>query len=611
NFSGADLDSQINLSNNHVGISSENLHQTFNTSANITIFNLSYEFQPVVYKDGLLCTTPLCNITGYGEGELNFTASGFSDYNAGENSILDTWDSADNKGGGNVIYPDENAVFTANYTNTTGNTINATNISCNITFSDSPDIHRMSYSKTTRLYTYIRNFPNSISYQWNVTCNGTALGYEIITESDSITITCEESWSCEAWSSCSGGTQTRTCTDANSCGTTLQRPSLSQSCTDPSDDSPSSGSPSSSPSGGTSPSLPSTSNTRTKAWLKIDENKTVIWNVGDFEVTRVDVKAKSLANNPKMTVKVLEAKPDSVSYITGSYEYFEIESENLDPDETKIIFRVKNDWLESNNKDYFHIKLSRYEDSWVDIPTKYLNQDETYSYFESSITSFGTFAVRTDQPVQEYEETPLQNETSQAAHDKIPETYENNTMPENITNEKTSENKETKKTELDFVKIGITIVILISITVLAYFGAVKYKSLSAEKNKASETNSYQKEKHKEDDIEKIVDYISKAKKLGITNEDIIKELADVGWPTQKIQKAFDRYNSTSQSKEVIQKKITEEEEKMIEYIKKTSALGIKDDDIINELLNVGWDKKIIDEAYKKYKSKNPNPSKQI
>ncbi len=42
---------------------------------------------------------------------------------------------------------------------------------------------------------------------------------------------CTENWSCGSWSACVNGTQTRTCTDANSCGTTLNRPALSQSCT--------------------------------------------------------------------------------------------------------------------------------------------------------------------------------------------------------------------------------------------------------------------------------------------------------------------------------------------------------------------------------------------
>lgn len=42
---------------------------------------------------------------------------------------------------------------------------------------------------------------------------------------------CVESWSCGTWSACSNNTQTRSCIDANVCGTTNSRPPLSQSCT--------------------------------------------------------------------------------------------------------------------------------------------------------------------------------------------------------------------------------------------------------------------------------------------------------------------------------------------------------------------------------------------
>ncbi|MEE9525890.1 MAG: lamin tail domain-containing protein [Candidatus Woesearchaeota archaeon] len=42
---------------------------------------------------------------------------------------------------------------------------------------------------------------------------------------------CVENWGCTGWSSCSGGTETRTCTDSNSCGTTVTKPAESQTCT--------------------------------------------------------------------------------------------------------------------------------------------------------------------------------------------------------------------------------------------------------------------------------------------------------------------------------------------------------------------------------------------
>lgn len=42
---------------------------------------------------------------------------------------------------------------------------------------------------------------------------------------------CVESWSCTAWTGCvAPGTQVRTCTDANSCGTVVNKPSEQQAC---------------------------------------------------------------------------------------------------------------------------------------------------------------------------------------------------------------------------------------------------------------------------------------------------------------------------------------------------------------------------------------------
>ncbi|MEK6807935.1 MAG: hypothetical protein AABX75_02800, partial [Nanoarchaeota archaeon] len=41
---------------------------------------------------------------------------------------------------------------------------------------------------------------------------------------------CEEAWACGDWSACVAETQTRTCTDANLCGTELTKPLESQAC---------------------------------------------------------------------------------------------------------------------------------------------------------------------------------------------------------------------------------------------------------------------------------------------------------------------------------------------------------------------------------------------
>jgi len=57
---------------------------------------------------------------------------------------------------------------------------------------------------------------------------GTKGGAPIIPETPAA---CTESWTCGDWSVCANSQQTRTCTDANSCGTTASRPAETQSCT--------------------------------------------------------------------------------------------------------------------------------------------------------------------------------------------------------------------------------------------------------------------------------------------------------------------------------------------------------------------------------------------
>jgi len=63
----------------------------------------------------------------------------------------------------------------------------------------------------------------------DIACNSTSFACNLT----SCKCICQENWSCGAsWSDCStGGVQTRTCVDSNACGTTLQKPSESQSCT--------------------------------------------------------------------------------------------------------------------------------------------------------------------------------------------------------------------------------------------------------------------------------------------------------------------------------------------------------------------------------------------
>ena len=55
------------------------------------------------------------------------------------------------------------------------------------------------------------------------------IGYN---DNDETDLGCIENWICEPWSDCVNGVQTRECADWNACGTTVNKPLESQSCTE-------------------------------------------------------------------------------------------------------------------------------------------------------------------------------------------------------------------------------------------------------------------------------------------------------------------------------------------------------------------------------------------
>jgi hypothetical protein len=67
------------------------------------------------------------------------------------------------------------------------------------------------------------------------TCqNGTLTGSYQYATCAPLTASCTPNWSCTSWSQCSTyGSQTRSCSDTNACGTTAGKPAETQSCTPP------------------------------------------------------------------------------------------------------------------------------------------------------------------------------------------------------------------------------------------------------------------------------------------------------------------------------------------------------------------------------------------
>jgi len=76
---------------------------------------------------------------------------------------------------------------------------------------------------------------NQVQDRCSINCNETNKVMTGETGTDtggacSLNYVCTEAWSCTAWSSCSSGSQARTCNDINRCGTNATKPAETQSC---------------------------------------------------------------------------------------------------------------------------------------------------------------------------------------------------------------------------------------------------------------------------------------------------------------------------------------------------------------------------------------------
>jgi hypothetical protein len=189
NVSGMDFDSYVDISNNLIEADSGNLNPDLNSEANLTLYNLGYQFNPVLYKDGTLCTGE-CTFVSYDSGTLEFVVDGFSSYYSGENSKLVIWDETDSEMpyANQVKIENQDVLFFANYTSiASGDAIEDENAFCNISFGES--WITMDFNSTKMLYQYKRSFVSSGTYNFNISCDGSLLGYEQINLSDNVLIT--------------------------------------------------------------------------------------------------------------------------------------------------------------------------------------------------------------------------------------------------------------------------------------------------------------------------------------------------------------------------------------------------------------------------------------
>ncbi len=179
---GSNITDAVAFGKNLVGVYTER-SPGLNVPANITIYNLSLLEDPVIFKNRSVCLNcPLAR--PYSGGNVTFSVQGFSNYSASENSQLNISDGFEE----GSVFTNTQADFYANYSNITNGTTIVGAI-CNISFNVSPPgPFRMGFNSSKQLYEYNRSFSTSGTYQYNITCNGSSVGYEPLNGTDSIDV---------------------------------------------------------------------------------------------------------------------------------------------------------------------------------------------------------------------------------------------------------------------------------------------------------------------------------------------------------------------------------------------------------------------------------------
>jgi hypothetical protein len=119
-----------------------------------------------------------------------FNVTHFYAYAGGEpyNSNLTIWDDTDTQ----TKYVNQQIKFYANYTNSTsGESINGIGVYCNITFNISggwTPWETMTFNSTSLLYEYNRSFDTVEIFNWNVSCDGSVLGYDPLEANDTVNV---------------------------------------------------------------------------------------------------------------------------------------------------------------------------------------------------------------------------------------------------------------------------------------------------------------------------------------------------------------------------------------------------------------------------------------
>lgn len=147
------------------------------------------------------------------------------------------------------------------------------------------------------------------------------------------------------------------------------------------------------------------------------ENTYRISNAEGIGVNALLFTATEALENVRVEVTKLVSKPSSVSPTPsgGLYRYIEIDAPKLEGKLKQAIiqFEVTKKWLDDNDYEPEHIRLSRFVDnSWRELTTSIIREESDKVYYEATSPGFSYFAITAKKAAVE-EESPAENVTAE------------------------------------------------------------------------------------------------------------------------------------------------------------------------------------------------------
>jgi hypothetical protein len=171
------LESSITIENNLINVDSSSLHNSFNSSAEVSIYGLTSLIDPKILinnSEGFVKCRHCQKISfNKDSGELVFRTPSFSAYTGVEGTNLSIFDEVDTEGGSNTRYANQQIKFFANYTNSTDQPIISEGSYCEYSTNATGTWNvpeNMTYNTTSLYYEYNRSFANKGTYYFNISC---------------------------------------------------------------------------------------------------------------------------------------------------------------------------------------------------------------------------------------------------------------------------------------------------------------------------------------------------------------------------------------------------------------------------------------------------------